>query len=378
MSSNAIYLGTLKTKTKGGKAYSYWVLQWRDSHGKKHNKTIGSTKKMSKRQAEKLRREMEYEMTKRPGRRNAGKAPPLGNYIESYLKNRRNDIRPTTLDLHKMTGRYLVAHFGDHRRIDTIQRPDARAFKAALATGDLQDKAGGRKKILSEWTIRQQLANCSKIFSVALEDDIINFNPFDKLTGKMPPSKGFHEVTDDEINSMLNTANPEWRIWLALCFYAGLRRGEALNIRWSDIDWERRRLTLIASDEWRPKDRDSRIVPIEPELFNLLLDAFDRADAGSDMVIQVKIDPRGSHKAFERLCKRASVTPWKRPFQALRKTRATRWARVFPQHVVSYWLGHAKITTTDQFYLQVSEVEYDRASGLFALKSALKPEGSVK
>ncbi|MBN1844275.1 MAG: site-specific integrase [Sedimentisphaerales bacterium] len=302
-------------------------------------------------------------MTTRPGRRDSGKAPTLGDYLEHYLSVRKNELAPATLDLHKQTGRYLAAYFGPGQRIDMIQRADARKFKAALAEGKLQ--SAGKKKTLGESTQHQHIRNARRIFGIALEDDLINFNPFDRMAGRMPPAKGFHEVTTDEFQKLYEAASPIWQVWIALCFYAGLRRGEALYLRWENIDWARSRLTVIASADWRPKDRDSRVVPIVPELRSILLERFEQAAEGAAYIIpRGSVDPRGCYWPFQRLCKRAGVKPWTQPFHTLRKTRLTRWARDFPQHVVSEWAGHANIETTAEYYLQISESEYDRAAGL--------------
>ncbi len=367
--SQAVYLNTMPIK-RGGKVYEYWILQFRDAHGKLHSKSIGSTKKLSKRQAEKLRREKEYEFTKRPGRRHGSRAPTLSEYIQTYLNHRRSELKPGTWELHRHTGNYLLSFFGAERRLNMIHRADARSFKAALAAGELQEKAGGHKKILAKWTIHQHMRNSHKLFADAVEDELIEYNPFDKLSGKTPGKKGFHEVTDDEFSKLMDTASPLWQIWLALCFYAGLRRGEALTLRWEQIDWQRSRMTVIASGQWEPKDTDYRVVPIIPELRSILLQAFENAPDGAEYIIGPDtVDARGSKKPFDRLCKRVGVQPWSRPFHTLRKTRATRWAREFPQHVVSAWLGHSSITTTDRYYLQVSEIEFDRAAGLDREKS---------
>jgi integrase len=56
-------------------------------------------------------------------------------------------------------------------------------------------------------------------------------------------------------------------------------------LQWDQIDWDRSRLTVIANEEWRPKDRDSRTVPIVPELYKLLLQAFEKATPGVSNVI---------------------------------------------------------------------------------------------
>ncbi len=40
-----------------------------------------------------------------------------------------------------------------------------------------------------------------------------------------------------------------------------------------------------------------------------------------------------------------------------------RVTREFPQHVVQEWAGHASAVTTGEYYLQVSEAEYEKAAG---------------
>lgn len=369
----AVYL----SKSKSGKDV-YWKLLWRDGNGKNHCQSIGNVKKLSKRQAEKIRQTKLVDLTNHPGRRGVGRSPLLGDYLDHYLKMRKSELQPATLELHRQTGEYLKAYFGPGRRLNSIQRPDGRAFKAALADGDLA--GAGRIEILSESSVHLHIRNARKMFGVALEDDTIPSNPFDKIAGKAPPAKGFHEVTENEFDKLMENAEPNWRLLLAICYHAGLRRGEAVNLRWNLIDWERSRLKVIANCEWRPKDRDCRTVPMVPELRAILLEAFEQADTGAEKVIpDGSIIGRDTHKPFTRLCNRAGVKVWSRPFQTLRKTRATIWARVYPQHVVSEWLGHAQITTTSQYYLQISDREYDHAAGLteskkkvFAIKSAIK------
>jgi hypothetical protein len=45
-----------QTTKRNGKSYTYWVIRWRASDGRRLGKTLGRTDEMSRRQAEKLRR----------------------------------------------------------------------------------------------------------------------------------------------------------------------------------------------------------------------------------------------------------------------------------------------------------------------------------
>jgi len=359
-----VYLGKMKVK-RNGKDYIYWNLQWTDSNNRNHCKTIGSVKKTSKRQAEKIRTMKEVELTNHPGRRNSSKAPLLRDYLETYLRNRKNELAPGTYQLHEQTKRYLLGHFGDCRRLDNIQRPDARAFKAALADGSLTHVNTRNTQPMKEATVHLHIRNARTMFAHALVDDIIPYNPFDKIAGAAPVPKAWHEVTDDEMERLLSMARPEWKLLLGLCRYAGLRRGEALNLRWENIDWERSRLTVIASDEWQPKDKQCRVVPIAPQLREILSGAFDEGWRLRKTVIAPgMILIQNISRDFDVLCKRAGVQRYHKPLHTLRKTCFNVWARQFPEHVVAAWGGHADSKTTREFYLQVSESEYKLAAGI--------------
>lgn len=208
------------------------------------------------------------------------------------------------------------------------------------------------------------------MFQMAVEDDLLIVNPFDKLAGSGHYAQAWHEDTDDEFGRMMDHAHPDWKLMLGLCRYAGLRRGEALNLRWENLDWNRHRLIIIANEEWRPKYRDSRTVPVMPELYPLLLEAFQNAKAGQERIIEDTINDHNIFRDIHVLWKKASVVPWKKPLLTLRKTCLTRWARQFPQHVVKEWAGHASVETTAQFYLKVGEEAYERAAGMMPQQNA--------
>ncbi len=360
----SVNLAKIGTKKPNGRVYEYWVLRWFAINGKQRSQSIGRVGKMSKRQAEKMRRQKQAELDRNPGRRNVSAAPSLGEYLQLYFQNRQSELAPGTIALHEHTAKYLKGFLGEARRLDAVQRADARAFKAALAAGELV-YLNKRKQMPAEATVNMHIRNARRIFGMALEDDLIPFNPFDRLAGRMPAPKAWHEVTADEFSKLMTAASPAWRLLLALARYAGLRRGEALNLHWDNILWDSSRLVVIANDEWKPKDRDSRTVPICQELHTLLLEAFEQAEAGQTTVIPANgVVVKNNSRDFTVLCKRAGVQRYAKPLHTLRKTCLTDWSRSFPAHVVAAWAGHASIETTSQFYLQVSEAEYERAAGV--------------
>ncbi len=56
----------------------------------------------------------------------------------------------------------------------------------------------------------------------------------------------------------------------ATLVYTGLRRGEACGLRWSDVDFDRRLITVRRSYESRTKSGKDRLVPVSAELVPIL------------------------------------------------------------------------------------------------------------
>ena len=78
-------------------------------------------------------------------------------------------------------------------------------------------------------------------------------------------------------------------------------------------------------------------MPIEPELFQLLLEAFEHADDGEQ-----RICPISNHclwRNFQVIRNRAGLPRWKDAFQVMRRNRETDWAQNYPQYTVSNWMG---------------------------------------
>jgi integrase len=260
--------------------------------------------------------------------------------------------------------KYLLDYFGPDILISSISRAVASDWRAALAKGELT-----KKPMPAEATICQHARNAKVIFNHAIRDDLVVYNPFDRLKGNTSePDKKWRYITRDELHQLLKACpSISWRLLLALCRLAGLRQGEALSLMWLNIDWWARRLEIVAEKTGR-----RRVVPIEPELYSLLLEAFSAASEREELVI-----PRNSIRRanlwrdFGVICKRAGLQRWPKWCHVLRKNCETDWAQRFPQYVVSVWSGHS-IEVSARHYLQVPEELYKKAAATNEAQTATK------
>ena len=368
-----------KTVKVSGKTYRYWVLRWTSQTGKPQTEHVGQAsgpKKISSRQARLLRSRKEAEINSNPGRSERVKACKLSVFLENYLQARKHELAPGSWELHKQTVKYLNAFFKEDPRLDLINKVDARAFKTALANGDLK-YINKRKQTPAAATVDMNIRQARTIFNMAVDDDIIIINPFSKLSQSVKFETTWHYVSPDEYQMLVDAApDLDWKVFISLCRLAGLRRGEALNLEWTDIDWEHNTIEIISKKTWKTKTRRSRKVPVCPELQALLLKGHSNAAEGQKRVLGIEPDKSKTNhcKRFGTIRKRAEIEPYSRPYHTLRKSCAQDWAsRGVPPQALKEWMGHTKLETTMQFYLKVSKFEYQQISdSSFFTKSVQK------
>jgi len=155
----------------------------------------------------------------------------------------------------------------------------------------------------------------------------------------------------------------EWRLIFALARFGGLRTpSETALLRWGDIDWAQGRMTVTSPKTEHHEGKESRVVPLFPEIRLLLEAAFDQAEPGTEFVIARRRDEKVNWRTqLERIIHKAGITPWPKPFQNLRSTRETELAEEFPAHVVCKWLGNSEAIAR-KHYLQVTDAHFVRAA----------------
>ena len=116
----------------------------------------------------------------------------------------------------------------------------------------------------------------SAIFKEAFYDEEIDKNPFDHIRRPKKTQGGAKPFSVETMRSLISSASDEWfQNFLALSFFTGLRTGEAVALKWSDIDFNSQELEVKRSRRYgkdtSPKTEKSiRVVPIFDELLPYL------------------------------------------------------------------------------------------------------------
>ena len=84
---------------------------------------------------------------------------------------------------------------------------------------------------------------------------------------KLPvPKKRPVFFVHEELQTMIQKADPFWRTVVYLGYYAGLRLGEMLHLEWQDVDFEKEQLRIAPRNGWNPKDGEPREIDLAPSL----------------------------------------------------------------------------------------------------------------
>lgn len=129
------------------------------------------------------------------------------------------------------------------------------------------------------------LSVINRIFKYAVLMDILDSNPFDKVIkpkSKQTQRKG-NFLTKEELKEFLKLAQTATLSYffplVHLMSYTGLRQGEALALKWSDIDFENKKITVnktaVRIKEKQtlqtPKTKNSkRVISIDPTTLSIL------------------------------------------------------------------------------------------------------------
>lgn len=103
----------------------------------------------------------------------------------------------------------------------------------------LQEYADARS-VCSASTVSKTRGTINQIFGDAVANRVLTFNPAEGVRWSSAGS-GTHRMLEKWEIALITRHWSAHRtgVWAMLMLYAGLRRGEALALTWSDIDWQR-------------------------------------------------------------------------------------------------------------------------------------------
>jgi len=211
------------------------------------------------------------------------------------------------------------------------------------------------EKVKGTSTVRNYLTPLKAMLADAFEDGLIRTNPAARV--RVPARVEFVEevegeghiraLTQEQVSALIAATDPAYRLLVHFLVATGLRVGEAVALRWSDIDFGRQ-LVRVRRRFYRdtfapPKSRyGRRDVPLPPGLARDLWD-LRKGATGDDALVFPGRDGRplaqsSTYRAIQAAGKKVGV---KAGNHTLRHTCATLLFKAGANaKQVQLWLGH--------------------------------------
>ncbi len=298
----------------------------------------------------------------------------LSAFLNEWLVLNSTSVRPKTSDQYKqIVNQHIIPDLGKIKLKDLNPR-----HIQALYSKKLESGTSARSVILIHAVLRRALNH-------ALRLGMIGRNPALAVIRPKSRRKEMKTLSDSQVRTFLSYAEGdrfEVLFWLAVT--TGLRQGELLGLKWSDVDWTNRRLRIQRQVQRlsgglefsEPKTAAGRRVialgvsTIEKLRMHQLLQSEERKAAieywkENDMIFPsskgTPMDPSNLYHNFKRLLIEAGLPDIR--FHDLRHTAATLMLQqgIHPK-VVQERLGHSDISMTLNTYSHVLPVMQDEAA----------------
>jgi integrase len=238
-----------------------WRIRWLDEHGKRQSAVCDDYKRA---QTELARHQIEVDEIRR-GIRNAPPPPKTFDDLCDYWLDKRAPRKRSKKDDQSIIRKHLRPYYG-HMRVTAIGTEDGDDY----VNIKIDDEGLSDKYVHNHMTLLGTMMRAAAEFSVPW---IVRVPKFHKPKVALFSTDYQWLRTDEEIEHFLRAARDEDEhvfVFYALAVYTGMRAGELAAVEWSDIDFERRLITVQRSFDGPTKSDKVRYVPILDPLLPVL------------------------------------------------------------------------------------------------------------
>jgi integrase len=347
-----------------------YFVDFVDENGKRQRISLGHS---NKRQADKERAEKEYDL------RNGIVMPgsmKLSKFMEDSLIKTGKQIRQSSRIEYERAMNHFIDSVGDIDYQSVTYRHGELFLQYALDKG------------WSKATVKKRLREISRFFQVAVLREQLDQNPLKNVKAQKVPKNKIRIYSHEECLRLIKAASVykgeaglNWALVITLALTTGMRKSELLNTIWDDIDFGKITIEVQAKKEtehtwqWDVKDSDFRTLPLTEKVTQILANLQANHPEGYPYVLipPVRYDRiqtlrklgkwdmvsarlkivNNFTRQFNEILELANIKHG--TFHDLRRTALSNLiAQGLSEYNVMKVAGHAKFSTTHEFYLEVT------------------------
>ncbi|MFC1586923.1 tyrosine-type recombinase/integrase [Planctomycetota bacterium] len=271
--------------------------------------------------------------------------------ISNYLTSKQNRVKAKSLNEIESV-LYELSVFCHLEQIDNIQQVDANLVDLFL---------NSQLKTKKPQTVNKYLRILKSFFKHVFRQRILQNNPVEFIE-RFPAQKPIKEALDKKTaNGMLEALRgSKFYEFCLTALLTGLRKGELLNLKWGDIDFNKSIVYVRnrEGDDFSTKTRKERIVPMPKKLRNALREIANKPEYYVFVHNNGKQFKNNMYRDLDIIIKKAGLP--KIRFHDLRHTYLTNLARagVSPAKI-QQWAGHSDYNVTANIYTHLAEYDPD-------------------
>jgi integrase len=256
-----------------------------------------------------------------------------------------------------------------------FERIEGNKMLNTIGIRDIEHFLSTKKVEASEWTARKYYMSLSSAFTKAVQWGYLTENPFKKVSKPKAREVQPAYFTEDDFRLFLSVvADKDFRELCITGLLTGLRLGELLALKWSDINFTSKVIQVRNSETFTTKTKKNRTVPMNEELYRLLRGRKDNVKFECENIFYSadgkQLKEGTVSQKFKRYVRRTGLND-RLHFHSLRHSFAS--ALVLSGvslYAVSKLLGHSTSKTTEIYsHLSPQQLhgEVNRISKLFTI-----------
>lgn len=326
---------------RNGKIYAR--VRFKDDTGKQRDLwRIADSKVDANKKLKELLKEIEGKTAKEIDAANMTLSDLADYYIKNYLHEavyigdkKVSGVRGVTEALCAV--KPLVEYFG-HRKIKTLTYGDIRTYKQVRLSTPTK-----HAKQRAVATVNKELNKLKRMLNIAVREQWLSRNPFENGESLIGQEEHRTRVLSlEEEKRLLDSieSNPKRSHIKGIVLIGldcALRRGEIFTLKWFDVDFARRTLTIRA---FNAKTARKRTVAMTKRVFDEILRLWEISDQNQDsLVFGVSVTIK---TAWKKICREARIEDFH--FHDTRHTAITRMIRAgLPPVEVMKVSGHSTL-----------------------------------
>ncbi len=177
----------------------------------------------------------------------------------TVLKERmKNTVKASTLNLYNDVFQNFIREIGD-KKLPDITVDDVENFKLK------------RSENIQNSTLSIELRSLKACFNKSIKWNYLVTNPFCNVELPRINKKQRAFLSEDEFKDLLtHSKNPLLNNFYSFAFYTGCRLSEIINLKWENVDLEKRLIHIKNMDDFETKTSEERTVPIANQLLEIL------------------------------------------------------------------------------------------------------------